>query len=468
MTASLGFVIGLVAGGVLVDSVGWRGVFFVNVPLCLVLAVMGRKALPRGTTVARDRHLDLPGALLVTAGVAALVYAPTLGTDDGWGSVEFVACLLVSAVLILAFLRVERRSRQPIIPLSIFRHHTLVVGDALMALVGALMAGEVLVLSLYAQQVLGYSPLVSGLIAIPQGVGGLLRGLVAARLLDRVGLRWFLAANWLLAAVCIWLLFRFPVTSHYPVLGIVLLGVGFGTTNVIFGGTVAGSTGISNDEQGVAGALVNAARQIGAAIGVAVVLSVAVLDGGTAVSGGASAAGYRLALLCWAGVAVAAAAVSLALPARKGTNPLAGARTGSAAARDLARREHRLDRLARPGPGTSETPLAEEARPRTRRRRPQLTAIVRCGRRRPAAQERGCLLRLIRRVRRGIARRAQVSLGCPGFVRAGAGAVAAGDVAGAHDGARRDGHADGGTVTVGGFVVEPAVGGHVVAPLRAQ
>ncbi len=320
MTASLGFVIGLVAGGILVDTVGWRGVFFVNVPLCLALAALGPKALPRGTRVARDRHLDLPGALLVTAGMAALVFAPTLGTDHGWGSVEFVACLLVSVVMIAAFLHVERRSRQPIIPLSIFRHHTLVVGDALMALVGALMAGEVLVLSLYAQQVLGYSPLVSGLIAIPQGVGGLLRGLVAARLLDRLGLRWFLAGNWLLAAVSISLLFRFPVTSHYPMLGIVLLGVGFGTTNVIFGGTVAGSTGVSNDEQGVAGALVNAARQIGAAIGVAVVLSVAVLDGGTAAAGGASAAGYRLALLCWAGVAVAAAVFSLALPTRGRTH----------------------------------------------------------------------------------------------------------------------------------------------------
>ena len=297
-----------------------RGVFFVNVPLCLVLAALGPKALPRGTAVARDRHLDLPGALVVTAGTAALVYAPTLGTDDGWGSVEFVACLLVSVVLIVAFLHVERHSRQPIIPLSIFRHHTLVVGDTLMALVGALMAGEVLVLSLYSQEVLGYAPLVAGLIAIPQGVGGLLRGLVAARLLQRVGLRWFLAGNWLLAAVSISLLFRFPVISHYPVLGIVLLGVGFGTTNVIFGGTVAGSTGVSNNEQGIAGALVNAARQIGAAIGVAVVLSVAVLDGGTPASGGASAAGYRLALLCWAGVALAATVFSHALPTRARTH----------------------------------------------------------------------------------------------------------------------------------------------------
>jgi EmrB/QacA subfamily drug resistance transporter len=316
MTASVGFVLGLVAGGVLVDTVGWRAIFFVNVPVCFALAAIGSKALPRETTVAKDRRLDLPGTLLVTAGMAALVYAPTVGTSDGWGSVEFVACVLVSVVLLVAFVHVEQRSRQPIVPLSIFRHHSLAIGDALMGLVGAVMAGEVIVLSLYAQQVLGYSPLMAGLVAVPQGVGGLLRGFVAAPLLRRAGLRWFLAANWLLAAVGVSLLFRFPVTSHYPVLGIVLLGIGFGTTNVIFGGTVAGSTGVTNDEQGVAGGLVNAARQIGAALGVAVVLSLAALDAPSAASSGDSATGYRLALLVWAGVAVAGALVSLALPTR--------------------------------------------------------------------------------------------------------------------------------------------------------
>jgi EmrB/QacA subfamily drug resistance transporter len=315
MTASLGFVIGLVAGGALVETVGWRGVFFVNVPMCVALAALAPKALPAGTTVTADRHLDLPGAFLVTAGIAAIVYAPTIGTNDGWGSVAFLGCLLVGAVLLAGFLLVERRSRQPIMPPSIFRHHTLAVGDAIMVLAGAWLSGEVLVLSLYSQEVLGYSPLVAGLIAVPQGVGGLLRGLVAARLLERTGLKWFLAWNWVLAAVSISVLFRFNVTSHYPLLGLVLLGIGFGSTNVIFGSTVAGSTGVANKEQGVAGALVNAARQIGAAIGVSVVLSVVVLDG--VATGSSNGAGYRLALMCWAGVGVAAALLSLALPARK-------------------------------------------------------------------------------------------------------------------------------------------------------
>jgi hypothetical protein len=132
--------------------------------------------------------------------------------------------------------------------------------------------------------------------------------------------------------VSIALLFRFSVTSHYPLIGVVLLAAGFGSTNVVFGGTVAGSTGVSNDEQGVAGALVNAARQMGAAIGVAVVLSVVALDAGAPAAGANHAAGYRLALACWAGIAAVAAVVSLALPGRRRPDPERPPASASAAA----------------------------------------------------------------------------------------------------------------------------------------
>ena len=314
MTASAGFVVGLVAGGILVDTVGWRGVFFVNVPVCLALVAVGFRALPEGATAAGPRRLDLPGAALVTSGTAVLVYAPTLGTNDGWTSLPFVGCILVSSVLLGAFVFVEARSPQPLMPLRIFRHHTLVLGDALSGLLGAWMAGEVLVLSLYCQQVLGYSPLVSGLVALPQGIGGLLRGVLGARLIDRLGLRAFLAGNCLLAAVSTLALFRFPVTTHYPGLGIVLLAFGFGSTNVVFGSTVAASTGVTNDEQGLAGALVNATRQIGAAVGVAVLLSIVAIDASAHASTAQLADGYRLALACAAGLAVAATLLCLRLP----------------------------------------------------------------------------------------------------------------------------------------------------------
>jgi EmrB/QacA subfamily drug resistance transporter len=314
MTASAGFVVGLVAGGILVDTVGWRGVFFVNVPVCLALVLVGWRALPTGTTAAGPRHLDLPGAALVTAGTAVLVYAPTLGTADGWTSLPFVGCVLVSAALLGGFVLVERRSRQPLLPLRIFRHHTLVIGDALSGLLGAWMAGEVLVLSLYCQQALGYSALVSGLVALPQGIGGLLRGVLGARLVDRVGLRLFLAGNCALAAASVLVLFRFPVTTHYPGLGVVLLVFGFGSTNVVFGATVAASTGVTNNEQGLAGALVNATRQIGAAVGVAVLISIVAIDASARSSTAHLADGYRLALACTAGLAAAAALLSLRIP----------------------------------------------------------------------------------------------------------------------------------------------------------
>jgi EmrB/QacA subfamily drug resistance transporter len=316
MTASAGFVVGLVAGGILVDTVGWRGVFFVNVPLCLALAIVGSRALPVGATAAGPRRLDLPGAALVTSGTAVLVYAPTLGTNDGWASLPFVGCILVSAALLGAFVFVEGRSPQPLMPLRIFRHHTLVLGDALSGFMGAWNAGEVLVLSLYCQQVLGYSPFVSGLVAVPQGIGGLLRGVLGSRLIDRVGLRAFLTGYCLLAAVSMFALFRFPVTTHYPGLGIVLLALGFGTVNVVFGSTVAASTGVVNSEQGLAGALVNATRQIGSAVGVAVLLSIVAIDASAHASTEELADGYRLALACAAGLATAAALLSLRLPGR--------------------------------------------------------------------------------------------------------------------------------------------------------
>jgi predicted MFS family arabinose efflux permease len=176
------------------------------------------------------------------------------------------------------------------------------------------MAGEVLVLSLYCQQVLGYSALVAGLVALPQGIGGVLRGLLGSRLLDRFGLRTFLAANSLLAAVSVWALFRFPATTHYPGLGIVLLLFGFASTNVVFGATVGASGGVANDEQGLAGALVNASRQIGSAIGIAVLLSIVAIDTSANASIAHQADGYRLALTCSAGLAVAATLLSLRLP----------------------------------------------------------------------------------------------------------------------------------------------------------
>jgi EmrB/QacA subfamily drug resistance transporter len=314
--ASAGFVAGLVVGGALVDTVGWRAVLFVNVPLCAVMALIGRRTLPADV----DRRpangkLDVLGGALITAGMAGLVLVPTVGARSGWTSPELAASLLASGGLIYAFLARQRHSRSPLLPLSIFRHRAVVVGDVLAGLIGAWNAGEVLVLSLYCQQVLGYSPLVAGLASVPQGVGGILRGVVGPRLLERLGLRRFLVVSSALTGASLVALFRFPATTHYPGLGLVLMGVGIGTTSVLYGATVAGSSGIANQEQGVAGALMNATRQIGAALGVAALASLVAASSPTAAGGTGQLAGdLRTALIFSAALALVAALVSLAAP----------------------------------------------------------------------------------------------------------------------------------------------------------
>jgi Na+/melibiose symporter-like transporter len=259
-------------------------------------------------------HLDIAGACLVTAGAAALVYAPTAGVDDGWISPLCLGAFAASGALLAGFVAHERRSPKPLMPLSIFRSRTLVAGNVVTLLVGAWVAAQVLVLTLYLQDVRGFSPLWSGLAVAPQGVGGLLRGLIRPSVVARVGVKRFMASGTALAAVGMGLLLQFPSTSQYPLLGLILVVIGFGTTVAMFGATVAGSTGVSNDEQGLAGALLNAARQIGAAVGVAVLLAIATaVARGRGGSAAASVDGYRVAIEVAAGLAVVATVASLTL-----------------------------------------------------------------------------------------------------------------------------------------------------------
>ena len=310
-TASVGFVLGLVLGGVLVQIAGWRAVFFVNVPICLVCAALGRRITTAGAAPATRPHLDVIGACFVTAGMATLVYAPTAGVDSGWGSLPFFAALASSGVLLTAFVLHERRTPQPLVPLTIFRSRTLAAGDGVTLLLGAWNAGEVLLLSLYLQQALGYSPLLTGVAVLPQGVAGLVRGAVGASLVARLGIKHFLLGSTAVAAIGLALLLRFPATSRYPLLGFVLFVVGFGTTSTAFAATVAGSAGVTDDEQGLASALINAARQVGAALGVATLLSIAAAKSQTG-SAADLADGYRTAMGVTTVLAVAAGAISLA------------------------------------------------------------------------------------------------------------------------------------------------------------
>jgi EmrB/QacA subfamily drug resistance transporter len=310
-TASVGFVAGLVLGGILVTAVGWRAVFWVNVPIGIAAAVFGRTSLPADEHRRPRGGLDVIGAVLVTVATATLAYLPAAGSIGGWGSV--VGGGLLGVVLLGAFVVWELRHAHPLVRLGIFRLRTLSAANGVTVLFGAWNAGEVLVLALYLQRVLGYSPLKAGLASVPQGLAGLAAGLVGARLADRFGIKAVLLATTGTAVVGHLLLSGVAAQGHYLLVGMALLAVGFGNGGTSLAATVAGSAGVADREQGLAGGLINSARQIGSALGVAALMAVAAsVAAGAPAPAAALARGYREALVVAAALAAAAFAVAAA------------------------------------------------------------------------------------------------------------------------------------------------------------
>jgi EmrB/QacA subfamily drug resistance transporter len=306
-TASIGFVSGVILGGVLVEFTSWRSVFLVNVPVGVAAVLLAPKLLResrRAHGPGRPR-LDAGGALLVTTAVAAVVFAVSQGDVMGWSSPAVVAALLLTVAAAVAFTLVERRHPDPLVRTSLLRLPSLRTASVLILLLGMWNGGEMLVLPIYFQQVLHDSPLMTGLAIAPQGVVGFAAGAFGARLASRLGMRWLLVLTSGAVTVGFLVLLYLPASGSYsPLLAAVML-VGFGTAGLSFGAMVIASGGVPDQDQGVVGGVVNTSRQMGAAIGAALLPAVAeVINGGEA----AGAVGDRAAMLA-GGLAAALATV---------------------------------------------------------------------------------------------------------------------------------------------------------------
>jgi EmrB/QacA subfamily drug resistance transporter len=307
-TASVGFVAGQVLGGVLVQFTSWRAVFLVNVPVGLLAALLAPKLLTKPPRPPVTRGLDVAGAVLITAAVAFLVFAVSQANVLGWVSPAIGAALALFIISAAAFVLVERRHRDPLVPAELMRMPSLRTASTLNLLLGLWNAGEMLVLSLYFQQVLADSPLMTGLAIAPQGVIGFTAGAFGARLGTRIGIRRMLVLSSAAATAGFLLLTQLPASGHYsPVLAAVTL-VGFGTAGTAFGTMVIASAGVAAHDQGVVGGVINTSRQIGAAIGAALLPAIAYAFG----HGGPTVdvSGARAAML--AGALVAALATLVA------------------------------------------------------------------------------------------------------------------------------------------------------------
>ena len=306
--ASVGFVSGQVLGGVLVQFTSWRAVFLVNVPVGLIAAAVAPAILgaaKAGRTATRPKHrLDIRGALLITTAVALLVFAVSQGAISGWTSPLVIAAAIIAAAAAAVFVKAETRHPEPLIRPALLHRSALRNASTLAFLMGLWNGGEMLVLSLYLQQVLHESPLFTGLVIAPQGVVGFTMGMLGPRLAARMGVKRLLVLTAATTAVGFAVLTHLPADGYSPVLFVVTL-IGFGTAGTALGSTVLASRGMPDSDQGLVGGMINTSRQIGAAVGAALLPAVA-----EGVSGGIGVSGDRAAMFTAALAALTATAIA--------------------------------------------------------------------------------------------------------------------------------------------------------------
>jgi EmrB/QacA subfamily drug resistance transporter len=317
--------VGVVLGGLLTTELSWRYVLFINVPIGVALLVAAAASLVPSPAGRGWDRLDLPGALTVTAGVSSLVFGVSQATSKGWGSLPVIAALTAAVVLLAAFGMIEARSADPLVPLGIFRRRSLAVGNIVMACLGVVMTSGFFFLSLYLQQILGYSALRTGEAIVPMTVLLAAGPLAAKRLLPRFGPRFLTLAGGILTTAGVAWMSLIPDHSDYAahVLGPMLVtaaGIGL----MLLPLAASATAGIQTRDAGLASGLFNTARQLGGAIGLAALVTVAATatrHSQLASPATATVYGYQVALLICAAVSLASVLIAFLLPAPARTAP---------------------------------------------------------------------------------------------------------------------------------------------------
>jgi EmrB/QacA subfamily drug resistance transporter len=267
---------GVLLGGLLTEGPGWRWVMFVN-PLAALLVLGGIFALISGERgSARLVDFDLRGSILATGGMLLLVFALVKAPDQGWGAASTIAELAGALVLLAAFVINERRISNPLLPLSIFRVKGLAAADATQLVAFAGLLSLFFFLTLYMQNVLGYSPIQAGAAYLPLTFGVVVAAGVASQLVPRVGTRPVIVLGALIGSGGVYWLSRIPVDGSYladllPGLMITSLGLGAMFVGVL----TAANAGVDADRSGLAAALLNSSQQVGGALGLAIFTAIA-------------------------------------------------------------------------------------------------------------------------------------------------------------------------------------------------
>ncbi|GEL94325.1 DHA2 family efflux MFS transporter permease subunit [Cellulomonas composti] len=314
--SGLGVALGPLIGGAVVEGISWQAIFWVNVPVALVAVPLVLRVLPE--SFGRLQRIDVAGVLLAGLGVLAVVWGVIHGNDDGWTSARVVGSFVVGIALLGAFLLRESRTAYPLVPLPLFRVRSFSVANTTAFLFSVGVFGTVFVLSQYFQVAMGYSPLQAGIRTLPWTAAPMLVAPIAGMLAPRVGVRPLLATGLALQSVGLaWQAFVVGDATVYADLvpGLVLAGVGMGLTFAPSATAVLADMG--SDDHGTASSVNATIREIGGAVGVAVVVAVFTAAGG-ALTPEAFATGLRPAAFVGAAVVGAGAVLALLMPRRTG------------------------------------------------------------------------------------------------------------------------------------------------------
>ena len=316
---------GVVLSGALTQGPGWRWIFYLNVPVAALVGIGALALLPGERGERKQSSFDLSGAVLVTAGMLLLIYTLVRAPDVGLGATQTLGELAVAAAILTAFVGNELRARNPLVPFSIFRIKGLAAANLTQLISFSGLYSMFFFLSLYMQNVLGYSPLQTGLAYLPLTFGFMIAAGVVTPLLPRIGTKPVIIAGALTAAGGIYYLSHAPVHGAFlsdllPGIGVVAIGIGA----VFAGVTTAATEGVPPDKAGIASGLLNASMQFGGALGLAVLSAVATdRTNGVLEAGGslplALTAGFQRAFLIGTGLVLVAALIAFTV-----TNTRAG------------------------------------------------------------------------------------------------------------------------------------------------
>jgi EmrB/QacA subfamily drug resistance transporter len=313
---AFGAVAGVLLGGILTDLLSWEWIFFINVPVGLAAIALTPVLLAESRDAAM-KSFDVPGAVLVTGGMVTLVYAITQANQYGWGSVETIGLFTVAGVLLTAFTAWEARAKEPLMPFSLFRIRTVAAANISGLILGTVTFSMFLMLTLYMQQVLSYSPMKTGVAYLAVAGTAIVWSTVAAQLVNRVGVKPVIVAG--MAFLTAGLLYFTQVSVGGSYLGdllpgFLLIAVGLGFSFVPI--SIAALAGVQGSDAGLASGLFNTSQQIGGALGIAALSAIATSTTENGVASGTAVPqaltdGFQAAFI-WGGI-IAAAGILIAL-----------------------------------------------------------------------------------------------------------------------------------------------------------